>query len=299
MSTGRHTGRHGALTRPPRGGILRLSMPDTPIQIDLSATDPEISRLERHSFVNLINVIHAELQLVERMVDAPGSLRSAIHLAEAASRAFKESRVARRHLGEFVRFASLIESDLEETLAEAGEAAHEDDVREACSILRTVLPDAHLRVHEVVARHRLPWPERAFDPADLTAVLAERDVEVTIEAPAPELRLPDGIDLALVAMADSAEREAGVGRVAIEQEDVTRITVSGSAPSDYFAPLTGHLRPSELHAILADRGEPLRGAIQLVYYAVPDGGAWIAGSGDGEFALRAELPPPTTIDQTD
>ena len=100
-------------------------------------------------------------------------------------------------------------------------------------------------------------------------------------------------------MADNDGREASVERFAIEQDDVTRITVSGSAPSDYFAPLTGHLRPSELHAILADRGEPLRGAIQLAYYAVPDGGAWIEGSGDGEFVLRAELPPPTTVDQTD
>ena len=274
-------------------------MPDTPIQIDLSATDPEIARLERHSFVNLINVIHAELQLVERMVGAPGSLRSAIHLAEAASRAFKESRVARRHLGELVRFASLIESDLEETLAEAGEAAHEDDVREACSILRTVLPDAHLRVHEVVARHRLPWPERAFDPADLTAILAERDIEITIEASTPELRLPDGIDLALATMADNDGREASVERFAIEQDDVTRVTVAGSAPSDYFAPLTGHLRPSELHAILAERGEPLRGAILLVYYAVPDGGVWIAGNEDGRFALHAELSPSDTTDDSD
>ncbi|MFW6312485.1 MAG: hypothetical protein ACOC2N_01205, partial [Spirochaetota bacterium] len=128
------------------------------ITIDLDTSDPAITRLERHSYVNLINVIHAELQLVERMIEAPGALRSTIHLAEAASRAFKEPRVARRHLGELVRFGELVESDLAEALAEAGEKADADDVREAASILHEVLPDAQLRVQEVIARHRLPRP---------------------------------------------------------------------------------------------------------------------------------------------
>lgn len=266
-------------------------MPDTPIRIDLSATDPEITRLERHSFVNLINVIHAELQLIERMLDAPGSLRSAIHLAEAASRAFKEVRVARRHLDELVRFASLIESDLEETLAEAGDAANDDDVREACSILRDVLPDAHLRTHEVVARHRLPWPEREFDPAALTDTLAEIGVATSLDVDSPKLRLPDGLDVALAAMANAGRRDASVERIAIEQSDVTRVSISGAASPDYFVPLTNHLRPSELHAILADRGEPLRGTILLAYYAVPDGSARLATEEASRFSVSVELSP--------
>lgn len=274
-------------------------MPDTPIHIDLSASDPEITRLERHSFVNLINVIHAELQLIERMLDAPGSLRSAIHLAEAASRAFKEARVARRHLGELVRFAPLIESDLEETLAERGDAANDDDVLEACAILRDVLPDAHLRVHEVVARHRLPWPQRRLDPAELSGLLGERDVAVVVDAADDDLHVPDGLDLAVAAMAAGGRGEVRVERVAIEQADLTRVTVAGSGSPDYFAPLTRNLRPSELHPILADRGEPLRGAMIVAYYAAPDGDAWIAHGNDGGFALRAELSPLGPVGDSD
>ena len=274
-------------------------MPDTPIDIDLSASDPDITRLERHSFVNLINVVHAELQLIERMLDAPGSLRSAIHLAEAASRAFKEARVARRHLGELVRFASLIESDLDETLGEAGDAADDDDVREACSILHDVLPDAHLRTHEVIARHRLPWPEREFDPTELAATFEELGPAIAVQAESPTVRLPHGLDTAVATMAKGDHHDARVERVAIEQADVTRVTVAGTGSSDYFAPLARHLRPSVLHAILADRGEPLRGAVLLAYYAVPDGSARVATDGEGRYTLRAELSSPAPVDDSD
>ncbi len=274
-------------------------MPDTPIDIDLSASDPEIARLERHSFVNLINVVHAELQLIERMLGAPGSLRSAIHLAEAASRAFKEARVARRHLGELVRFASLIECDLDETLAEAGDAADDDDLREACSILHDVLPDAHLRVHEVVARHRLPWPKRELDPAELAAAFEELGPAIAVRTEAPTVRLPNGLDTAVTTMAKDNHPDARVERVAIEQADVTRVTVTGIGSPDYFAPLARHARPSELHTILADRGEPLRGAMLLAYYAVPDGSTRMAVDGEGRFTLRAELLSPAPVDDSD
>ena len=95
-------------------------MPAQPIAIDLAPTDPLVTRMERHGYINLINVVHAELQLVERMVEAPGSLRSAIHICEAAGRAYRESRVASRHLAEFARFYRLIRSDVEDTLQAAG-----------------------------------------------------------------------------------------------------------------------------------------------------------------------------------
>jgi len=160
-------------------------MAQFPVSIELDTTDQSLLRIERHSFVNLINVVHAELQLIERMAEAPGSLRSAIHLAEAASRAFKESRVARRHLEEFARFAELIESDVEESMRSAGELAHDEGVVEARSILSGVLEDAHLRVQEVVARHRIARPTRTFTRDELAA--AATDIVVESERELKEL----------------------------------------------------------------------------------------------------------------
>lgn len=274
-------------------------MPRIPISIDLSMSDASITRLERHSYVNLINVVHAELQLIERMLDAPGSLRSAIHLAEAASRAFKEGRAARRHLHELVRFRRLIESDVRETLDEAGSAADEHDVREACSILYDVLPDAHLRVHEVIARHRLPWPEEELSKGEVVAAVEQRGVRVVTGRVGRTLRLPVGFLAAVAEMVTGADGQAQIEEVAIDQTDLTVVTVSGGAADGYLDPLGGRFRPSEIHSMLATRGEPLRGLIMIGYYTVPDGNAELATHDAGEFSLRAELARPAPIDEND
>jgi hypothetical protein len=272
-------------------------MPHAPISIDLSSSDADITRLERHSYVNLINVVHAELQLVERMLDAPGSLRSAIHLAEAASRAFKESRVARRHLGELATFGALVESDLQETLDAAGDAAEDRDVREACAILRDVLPDADLRVHEVVARHRLPWPEHEHTSSELTDRISRHGVETMIDSTSPTVRLPVGIPRAIEAMVGGSNGQARIDRVVLHQADLTTIMVSGSSSVEYLDALTARLRPSELHAVLAGRGEPLRGAILLAYYTIPDGDARLTTGDNGEFTIDAVLSQPAPVDE--
>jgi len=262
------------------------------ISIDLDTSDPAITRLERHSYVNLINVIHAELQLVERMIDAPGALRSTIHLAEAASRAFKELRAARRHLGELVRFGELVESDLAEALAEAGEKADADDVREAASILLEVLPDANLRVQEVIARHRLPRPAVEYRKDDLKQLLASSNGNLSVDADDETVWLPVGTGRVLNAIA-AGDGVCTVTETAVEQHSSTIVRLRGTGSADYLAPLTQHLKPSELHAVLAGSGQPLRGMIQLAYFTVPSGSAQLrVDRADGDraaFTLELEL----------
>ncbi len=243
------------------------------ISIDLDTSDPAITRLERHSYVNLINVIHAELQLVERMIDAPGALRSTIHLAEAASRAFKESRAARRHLGELVRFGELVESDLAEALAEAGAKADDDDVREAASILLEVLPDANLRVQEVIARHRLPRPAVEHQKDELKQLLASSATSLSVDAEDETVWLPIGTGRALNAITASGDGACNVTRVEVEQSSATIVRLHGTGSAGYLVPLTQRLRPSELHAVLAESGQPLRGMVQLAYFTMPSGSA--------------------------
>ena len=262
------------------------------ISIDLDTSDPAITRLERHSYVNLINVIHAELQLVERMIDAPGALRSTIHLAEAASRAFKELRAARRHLGELVRFGELVESDLAEALAEAGEKADADDVREAASILLEVLPDANLRVQEVIARHRLPRPAVEYQKDELQQLLASSGTNLSVSADAETVWLPIGTGRVLSALA-SGGGACRVTEAGVQQHSSTIVQLGGTGSIGYLAPLTQHLKPSELHAVLAGSGQPLRGMIQLAYFTVPSGSAQLrVDRADGDraaFTLELEL----------
>jgi hypothetical protein len=281
-----------------RGDILSLIMPTDRIAIDLSSSDPAVTRMERHSFVNLINVIHAELQLVERMIDAPGALRSTIHLAEAASRAFKEVRVARRHLEELVRFAELVESDLDEALAEAGDKAHADDVLEARGILLDVLPDADLRVQEVVARHHLPRPLIEYRSAELSRRLESAGGSFSLETDEDPVALPAGVARALEAVLGAGERPARFAEAELRKDTAWQLTLRGRGPRQYFAPLADGLRPSELHALLAERAQPLRGIVMLVYIGFPDGAAEIA-TGPGEaITIRVAIPAPKTANPT-
>ena len=273
------------------------------ISIDLDASDAAVTRLERHSYVNLINVIHAELQLVERMIDAPGSLRSTIHLAEAASRAFKESRVARRHIDELSRFADLVEFDLEETLVEAGEKANQDDVREACAILLEVLPDAHLRVQEVIARHRLARPTVECRADDLSRRLVPVGSEARLSIAGDPVAVPAGLERGLRAIVAAESRLARITAIDIRCGSATEITLRGTGSPDYFEPVVGHLRPSELHAALAERGQPLRGIATLAYLTVPDGSATVdfdsTGSDEAQFTVALRIAGPVAPQNSD
>ncbi len=266
------------------------------ISIDLDTSDPAIARFERHSYVNLINVVHAELQLIERMIGAPGALRSAIHLAEAASRAFKEDRVARRHLAELARFAELTEADLHEALESAGASAEGADVREAVGILRDVLPDAHLRIQEVIARHRLPRPASRRGVECLSERLNGTGVQVRANG-ARECRLPEGSELAVLMMADLAQeveiRRCGEVRREVRRE--VRMAVRGTGPAGWSAPLHRNLRPSELQTAIAAGVPALRGAVLLAYCAMPGGSATLSCGGDRAsglevFSLVTDLP---------
>ena len=265
-------------------------MPAQRMLIDLTSSDSAIARLERHSYVNLLNVIHAELQLVERMIDAPGSLRSAIHLSEAASRAFKEGRVARRHLNELVRYDSLIEGDLRDALSDAGEI-DDEDVREAVAILLDVLPDAHLRVQEVVARHRVPRPVHQVPAREFTGRLRDLGVQARVAAGRDVLALADGIEQSLAWLA--AEGEGSMVReIEVGGDESLRLRVSGCAPDGSLDPLVQNLRPSELHGMITSGRTVLRGLMLLSYCTVPGGCASIdiGRSGSNAFTVTAEMP---------
>lgn len=263
------------------------------ISIDLDISDSAIARLERHSYVNLVNVIHAELQLVERMIDRPGSLRDTVLLSEAASWGFTEVEVAKKHLSELIHFGELVERDLGAALSAAGATAVESDIDEARSILNDVLPDAHLRVQEMIARHRLERPMRAVEVGSLAAALADRSVEFRFTGSADTLWLRDGVESAIVAMA-AGDDSTRILQVELTQTDAAHlsITVDGTGLARRFEPLLRHLRPAELHDIIASGHEVLRGPMLFAYCMIPDGVAELSlddGPDPGSFAVLGTL----------
>lgn len=57
-------------------------MPPVEISFPVAALTPEQLRAEHHSFLNAVNIVHSELQLLERMIGRRGVFRESITLCE-------------------------------------------------------------------------------------------------------------------------------------------------------------------------------------------------------------------------
>ncbi|TVQ25026.1 MAG: hypothetical protein EA382_07640 [Spirochaetaceae bacterium] len=244
------------------------------LSIDLRPTSAEAARLDRHGYVNLINVVHAELQLIERMVDAPGALRDSIRLAEAASRAFREKRVAERYLTELSRFAATIDASVT-ALLDRSQYSTSNDVVEAVAILASVLDDADLRVQETIARHGLARP---------------------VDGAAP-VGMADAVDRLVAALAQTFGADASRYKVvqsvpAAPDSQTITLAVSGPGTHEPFAPLMAHPTPSEVLGLVKDGATLLRDAARLCYFAVPSGDV-VLGWADStiEVVARTESVP--------
>jgi hypothetical protein len=259
-------------------------------QINLDAMDAASQRLERHSYINLINVVHAELQLIERMIDAPGALRDSIRLAEAASRAFKDRESAEQYAGPFSTFASDIQGTVEQLLSNSGEPGRSADVMEAVEILQSVLADAQCRINEVLTRHEVNRPVE-----DLSIECLQNEIsKITGEqvavhgeswsAPVGFSRAIEDLLIKAFARAPSSTRIRGI--VLTHDSGVTQITVNGHIDTEPFDPLTGNLRPSELYELIRAGHAILRPALELYYFCRPEGNLTLNGT---QVLLRATL----------
>ena len=241
------------------------------LSVDLRSTNAETARLDRHGFVNLINVVHAELQLIERMVDAPGALRDSIRLAEAASRAFREKRVAERYIGDLSRFAASIDSSVRALLDRSAES-DTDDVVEAVAILSSVLDDADLRVQEAIARHGLVRPVDGAAPIGM-AHAVDRFV-------------------ATLAQTFTTDRTRYQVESASASPDGQTVAVRGPGSHEPFAPLMTHPKPPELLGLIKDGAPLLRDAARLCYFTAPSGGVALGWTDSAiEFLVRTGSVP--------
>lgn len=236
--------------------------------IRLDEDDPQALRIERHGYVNLINVVHAELQLIERMLEAPGSLRSTIFLAERASRAFREPAFIDGHEQALCTFRATVTGAVNAAREEHDPTMQNSDVSEAVEILDSVIADAGCRVQEVLARHQIRRPTEEHDGVSLPIGLA-----ASVERLALELQMH----------CEDDERP----EVALSQATVV-LSCPRVGSESPFAPLADGLPPSALHEIIKGGASVLRPAMELYYHTVPGGSVRVQQSEAG-FALTAEL----------
>ena len=223
------------------------------VSLDLEFRDTEHLRYAYHSFANLINVVHAELQLLERMSGPDAGLRPSIRLCETATWAFKNRETAVEHAQALMEWRSRIEDDLARVQVKP---AYESDGEEARDLIRQVIDDADLRIQEMLARHEIPRPALPRDGATIRSQImggagdqsADR-VRVTATAAAVPHGLARGVGhlaAALLAIVGgSGEVAVDVSAAPATESAIIRIT-TGPVLCDLLPPHPpGSIDPSD------------------------------------------------------
>jgi len=276
-----------------------------PFSVNLDTSDPDAVRSERHGYVNLINVIHAELQLVERMLEMPGSLRSAIRLCETAAESYRDHRLALREARDLETFAHLVRTDLLDITREAA-GSITDDVTEAVSIIEEVLTDADLRVQETLAIHGVnrPCEVRTFG-SFASDVSGSRPATIRMTATDPrndEIEVPYRFAETLGRLvrslagltSESEEEPMDAIELSVDRgSEALRVTISGSVDLDRLLPLTGYSRPGVLMADELLDQRVIRPALLLWYIVQPGGSISLLRDEDGHRTCVVTLPQTT------
>lgn len=207
-----------------------------PVAVDLRFSSTEESRSSYHGYANLLNVVHAELQLLERMSTPGPALRPVIRLCEIAARAVKHRSLAVEHCGALTEFKSRIRTALSHLDIQA---RYENDASEACGIIEQVIDSADLRVQETVARHAVPRPAERHGAREaeslLGAIAPSAEIRVTAD-----LLVPHGIPEA-------------VGRLAAVLAETGPVRVEVSSGQAHAAPASA----AQAHAAEASAAETI------------------------------------------
>jgi len=269
------------------------------VSIDLGFRDNEHLRAEFHRFANQINVIHAELQLLERMSGPDAGLRPSIRLCETATRAFKNAETAAGNAQALSEFASRINADLARVQVSPD---YEADGREAIEIARSVLDEANLRVQELLARHRIPRQRKLCDPATVRSLVtsgAQDSAPSDADAPAPvgadwlvvdaesDVALPHGLPEAIGQLATELHRISPDFTVRVSfapDAPQTTVTVNADAMEPDLIPDTP---PSQSDPSDPPTAASVRIAL-IAYVSGPD--AELTADPDGAPLLQIRLP---------
>jgi hypothetical protein len=242
------------------------------VSIDLRFRDSNHSRLAYHSFANLINVVHAELQLLARMCDDDAALEPAIHLCEAATWAYRDEAAAQEHALALASFADRIRDGLSHAQPSPQYAR---DAEEARALVAEVLAEANLHTQESLARHGISRESARYDGESVEALVMAGTSEVSaaadcIRVAAGEpISAPCGLLKAVGRLAGGLCPVSAQVSVSISGESPGRCLVRIHTDPLDFDP-TPHTPPS--HVDYSDPESAATAGIAEVYYIASPGG---------------------------
>lgn len=139
-------------------------MPGTDVSLPVTPLTNEELRAENHSFLNTINVVHSELQLLERMLDERGLFRVEIHLCERAIATIRRSATSAESAAITELYGPVI-CRVVAVLAEREAARMDAEILHAVQVIRDVIDELEMRFQRARARLQLPGTFVEMSPA--------------------------------------------------------------------------------------------------------------------------------------
>jgi len=147
------------------------------IDVRLELADDQAQRVEFHSFVNIINIISGELQLIERLlgVEAGTLFSRSLRDSELLVESFSRPGLARRRAGQIGRYRRTVSEELERAQKRAGfqDPALSRELTEIVGVLENVLRIADVRIKELLARHEAAESWERVPVAAIRAALTD------------------------------------------------------------------------------------------------------------------------------
>ncbi len=149
-------------------------------EIEIATIPPlspgEVSLLDMHSVLNVVNVLHGELFIVGDLLGAAALVAPALERCEAIRRDLSDSSAALRQVASVEEHRRAILADLGRALAADPEKARSPEVEESVGNIRSVFSVLAVRAQELLARAQAPdrWVEMPIEElrADFRRVFA-------------------------------------------------------------------------------------------------------------------------------
>lgn len=129
-------------------------------------SDGQTSLLNMHSFLNMLNVLHGELQLIGLFLnDDPDLLHSALALSEGMRAELDNPAACLSNARALPEMAASIKQTIADALARYSEESGHPDMVESCENIHSVLRLIELRAAELLARAAAPgdWREMSIE----------------------------------------------------------------------------------------------------------------------------------------
>lgn len=141
------------------------------VSLPVAPLSPEQLRADHHGFLNAINVVHSELQLLERMLSERGIFRTEIQLCERAIATVRRS-ASPEERGSVTEIARPIMGRVVSELNNhpVSDPTTSDDVRHAVRVIGEVIDQVEMRYQHARARMTL---RGTYAPRSAAEVVAE------------------------------------------------------------------------------------------------------------------------------